>query len=475
MLVCLACPKQANITSAHADDSHHHAGLAKAAGAAGALVPGSREHVKSFTTQLKDIVMKFSTGAYRHCSPCTAAGVHRGGADEDKHNLCGEDDEKSSILMGSNCEDQSSSDQGLHHNLIHDYADSICNQFGSASLSSTSHHDLLPIGRKKRRHLRKKKSSTSKSSLSLKQLPSHPDSCDAIEELLNEHFRREERILAEEQLCSGNQGSRADHQLLEEAKFVGLGIRREMSQYGHTVEENLDDDVHVKRSRRHLKVESGGGHVEEWLAQVEPGVMITFVAMPDGSNHLKRIRFSRELFSKWQAQLWWAENNDMVRELYSVSKTEAPFKSCSSARSSSARTSTTTSSYHQHTLQNTPELQSRVGSCQASPSNTPTFRRLSKEGKQPRSPTLCSPYISQVPSSRSISVDHHDNPLFENPEFELCYNEGGKDALVLPSALWVSTLEECSQQQCREDNVLVDAGSSPCELVHQLKRVKFIN
>lgn len=29
----------------------------------------------------------------------------------------------------------------------------------------------------------------------------------------------------------------------------------------------------------------------EWMAQVEPGVQITFVSLPDGGNDLKRIRF----------------------------------------------------------------------------------------------------------------------------------------------------------------------------------------
>lgn len=30
---------------------------------------------------------------------------------------------------------------------------------------------------------------------------------------------------------------------------------------------------------------------KEWVAQVEPGVLITFVSLPDGGNNLKRIRF----------------------------------------------------------------------------------------------------------------------------------------------------------------------------------------
>ncbi|PKA49971.1 Protein Brevis radix-like 1 [Apostasia shenzhenica] len=56
----------------------------------------------------------------------------------------------------------------------------------------------------------------------------------------------------------------------------------------------------------------------EWVAQVEPGVLITFISLPRGGNDLRRIRFSRDMFNKWQAQHWWAENYDKVMELYNV-------------------------------------------------------------------------------------------------------------------------------------------------------------
>ncbi|MBA0866621.1 hypothetical protein Goshw_022902 [Gossypium schwendimanii] len=117
---------------------------------------------------------------------------------------------------------------------------------------------------------------------------------------------------------------------------------------------------------------------KEWVAQVEPGVLITFVSLPEGGNDLKRIRFRghncivlcglnfslyteyqvlkccsrfvlelspcsldsflalgfgiegfnlldchcmcREMFNKWQAQRWWAENYDKVMELYNVQR-----------------------------------------------------------------------------------------------------------------------------------------------------------
>ncbi|PNX92141.1 hypothetical protein L195_g016333 [Trifolium pratense] len=57
---------------------------------------------------------------------------------------------------------------------------------------------------------------------------------------------------------------------------------------------------------------------KEWVAQVEPGVDVTFVSLPDGGNDLRRIRFNRDMFDKWQAQVWWGENFDRLRELYNV-------------------------------------------------------------------------------------------------------------------------------------------------------------
>lgn len=57
---------------------------------------------------------------------------------------------------------------------------------------------------------------------------------------------------------------------------------------------------------------------KEWVAQVEPGVLITFLSLPRGGNDLKQIKFSREMFNKWQAQKWWTENCEKVTELYNV-------------------------------------------------------------------------------------------------------------------------------------------------------------
>ncbi|XP_016501965.1 protein BREVIS RADIX-like [Nicotiana tabacum] len=59
---------------------------------------------------------------------------------------------------------------------------------------------------------------------------------------------------------------------------------------------------------------------KEWTAHVEPGIQITFVSLPHGGNDLKRIRFSRDMFNKWQAQRWWGENFDRIMELYNVQR-----------------------------------------------------------------------------------------------------------------------------------------------------------
>ncbi|KAJ1271505.1 hypothetical protein BS78_06G132500 [Paspalum vaginatum] len=57
----------------------------------------------------------------------------------------------------------------------------------------------------------------------------------------------------------------------------------------------------------------------EWAAEPEPGVLMTLVSRGDGTNHLRRIRFSEEYFGDaWEAQSWWADNCDRIVELYSV-------------------------------------------------------------------------------------------------------------------------------------------------------------
>nr|GMC55945.1 protein BREVIS RADIX-like [Ipomoea batatas] len=100
---------------------------------------------------------------------------------------------------------------------------------------------------------------------------------------------------------------------------------------------------------------------KEWTAQVEPGVQITFVSLPRGGNDLKRIRFSRDMFNKWQAQRWWGENYDRIMELYNVQRFNQQALDTPS-RSEDGRDS----SY------------SRVGSVRESPMMTPGQRNYYK-------------------------------------------------------------------------------------------------
>ncbi|XP_019423234.1 PREDICTED: protein BREVIS RADIX-like [Lupinus angustifolius] len=97
------------------------------------------------------------------------------------------------------------------------------------------------------------------------------------------------------------------------------------------------------------------GEAKEWMAQVEPGVHVTFVSLPNGGNDLKRIRFNREMFNKWEAQKWWGENYDRIMELYNVqrfnqqalntpSRSEYEPRDSSYSRLTSARESPMTSS-----------------------------------------------------------------------------------------------------------------------------------
>ncbi|KAH8963926.1 hypothetical protein BDL97_04G036700 [Sphagnum fallax] len=56
----------------------------------------------------------------------------------------------------------------------------------------------------------------------------------------------------------------------------------------------------------------------EWFSQVELGVFITFISLSNGCNTLKRIRFSRDIFSKREAESWWMENSNRICAIYHV-------------------------------------------------------------------------------------------------------------------------------------------------------------
>ncbi|KAB1994180.1 hypothetical protein ES319_D13G081900v1 [Gossypium barbadense] len=56
----------------------------------------------------------------------------------------------------------------------------------------------------------------------------------------------------------------------------------------------------------------------ETVIHDEPGVYITLSPFPDGSNALKRVRFSRKHFTEEQAEKWWAENGAKVCERHNI-------------------------------------------------------------------------------------------------------------------------------------------------------------
>ncbi|KFK41026.1 hypothetical protein AALP_AA2G075500 [Arabis alpina] len=54
----------------------------------------------------------------------------------------------------------------------------------------------------------------------------------------------------------------------------------------------------------------------EQVEQYEPGVYITFTALPCGQKTLKRVRFSRKRFSEKEAQRWWEKKQVLVYNKY---------------------------------------------------------------------------------------------------------------------------------------------------------------
>ncbi|KAM1102738.1 hypothetical protein ACFX19_011530 [Malus domestica] len=60
----------------------------------------------------------------------------------------------------------------------------------------------------------------------------------------------------------------------------------------------------------------------ERVLQDEPGVYITLSSLPDGSNELRRVRFSRRHFTEEAAERWWAENGVKLCERHNIKGAE---------------------------------------------------------------------------------------------------------------------------------------------------------
>ncbi|ONH97646.1 hypothetical protein PRUPE_7G203300 [Prunus persica] len=140
---------------------------------------------------------------------------------------------------------------------------------------------------------------------------------------------------------------------------------------------------------------------KEWVAQVEPGVLITFVSLPRGGNDLKRIRFSREIFNKWQAQRWWAENYDRVMELYNVQRfNRQAFPLPTPPRSEDEVADLNFSVTDRSDANSNSALSSKMESAEASPVTPPLTRE-----RLPRN--LYRPTGMAMSYSSSDSLDHH--------------------------------------------------------------------
>ncbi|CAA6659341.1 unnamed protein product [Spirodela intermedia] len=118
----------------------------------------------------------------------------------------------------------------------------------------------------------------------------------------------------------GRHTSYAESEAASESERWNGSCRRTV--LGREVEERLraisGADVTPSMSGRMEDLAMEMEEYREWVAQVEPGVLITLFSLPYGKNDLRRIRFSREMFNRRQAQRWWAENCDKVMELYNV-------------------------------------------------------------------------------------------------------------------------------------------------------------
>eukprot|EP00250_Pteridium_aquilinum_P033079 c517_g1_i1 orf=67-1011(+) len=271
MLACIACSK-------HVDGSVESS-LDEETGTPRS--PATRETIKSLTHQLKGMAVRFSAGAYRHCKPCTTPG--EGG-------MMSHDDTPGHIIDSMDILDASSELS---------VGSSTHNGIGGSNLSS---YYSTPAQSLKGTPSRSKRDTPTKH---IAYTRHHNDSNSSSKHGTN---------------YAGNNIIKGTNEAT-----VNKGSRKQVQEGRKQVQEGLHIDVGatLDHDQNGFKSEYEGEHMEgekEWVAQVEPGVLITFVTLLDGGNDLKRIRFSREMFNKWQAQQWWAENCDKVHELYNVPK-----------------------------------------------------------------------------------------------------------------------------------------------------------
>ncbi|XP_047063718.1 protein Brevis radix-like 2 [Lolium rigidum] len=188
----------------------------------------------------------------------------------------------------------------------------------------------------------------------------------------------------------------------------------------------------------------------EWTAQVEPGVQITFVTLPGGGNDLKRIRFSREMFNKWEAQRWWGENYDRIVELYNVQTFSGRQQGGSTPTSSVDDSVLRDSSYSRggstraespvamipppsSSLSRDPPV-SRSMSCKAMMPPPPPSGSSYAAGPSTRA-APCYPYAAAVPDPSDHVWAHH---------FNMLNSAGGGPSSYDPSRATTSSRDEAS-------------------------------
>ncbi|KAH0756250.1 hypothetical protein KY290_026520 [Solanum tuberosum] len=113
--------------------------------------------------------------------------------------------------------------------------------------------------------------------------------------------------LPEEQISTSNLDFNVEQTLFNRTcpsngKCVTTTTLTECSDCSNTV-------VSAKKSR---------GQKPERMLQVEPGVYLYLISLPDGGNELKRVRFSRKCFSEDEAEKWWNENGQKICEKYNI-------------------------------------------------------------------------------------------------------------------------------------------------------------
>ncbi|KAJ7522204.1 hypothetical protein O6H91_18G001200 [Diphasiastrum complanatum] len=133
----------------------------------------------------------------------------------------------------------------------------------------------------------------------------------------------------DEFITSGLKSGKRQYQFGSARSISGQGAasprskKSQESNFSHAkVPRHSDNSSTDNQQLASEKPSVGDGAGQEWVAQVEPGVLITFLTLANGGNELRRIRFSREVFDNMQAEAWWTANREKVHELYNVSGRE---------------------------------------------------------------------------------------------------------------------------------------------------------